>query len=54
MRWMNLEPITQSEVRQREKEILYINECIYMESRKIVTIALYVRQQKTQMYRTVF
>jgi len=25
MRWMNLEPIVQSEVSQKEKHILYIN-----------------------------
>ena len=29
MRWMNLEPIIQSEVSQREKQILYINTYIY-------------------------
>ena len=32
MRWMNLEPVVQSEVSQREKQILYIN--AYMESKK--------------------
>ena len=35
MRWMNLEPIIQSEVRQKEKE-KYCILCIYMESRKMV------------------
>ena len=29
MRWMNLEPIIQSEVSQREKQILYINTYIW-------------------------
>ena len=29
MRWMNLEPIIQSEVSQKEKEILYINTYIW-------------------------
>ena len=29
MRWMNLEPIVQSEVSQKEKEILYINTCVW-------------------------
>ena len=38
MRWMKL-PIIQSEVSQKEKHI-------YMEFRKLVTITLYVRQQK--------
>ena len=31
VRWMNLEPVVQSEVSQREKQILYIN--AYMESK---------------------
>ena len=39
MRWMKLKPIIQREVSQREKH-QYSN----MESRKMVTIALYVRQ----------
>ena len=45
MRWMKLEPIIQSEVSQKEKHqysILTQN----MEFRKMVTITLYVRQQK--------
>ena len=29
MRWMNLEPVIQSEVSQREKEISYVNAYIY-------------------------
>ena len=29
MRWMNLEPVIQSEVSQREKQILYINTHIW-------------------------
>ena len=33
LRWMNLEPVTQSEVSQREQ--------IYMESRKMVLITLF-------------
>ena len=33
MRWMNLEPITQSEVSQKEKDKY---QCIYMESRKMI------------------
>ena len=31
MRWMNLEPITQSEVSQKEKLVLYISTHIYIE-----------------------
>ena len=34
MRWMNLEPIIQSEVRERKINIIF--QCIYMESRKMV------------------
>ena len=41
MRWMKLEPIIQSEVSQKEK-----HPYIYMEFRKMVTMTLYVRQQK--------
>ena len=43
MRWMKLEPIIQSEVSQREK---HQYSCIYMEFRKMVTMTLYLRQQK--------
>ena len=45
MRWMKLEPIIQSEVNQKEKHQYSILR-IYMEFRKMVTITLYVRQQK--------
>ena len=51
MRWMNLEPITQSEERQKEKEIVYINECIYMESRKIVLMDLFAGKQWRHRFR---
>ena len=48
MRWMKLEPIIQSEASQKEKHrysiLIYIY--IYMEFRKMVTMTLYVRQQK--------
>ena len=53
MRWMNLEPIIQSEVSQKEKHQYSILTHIYG-IRKMVTINLYARQQKRQMYRTVF
>ena len=44
MRW-KLEPITQSEASQIEKH-QYSYDCTYMEFRKMVTMTLYVRQQK--------
>ena len=53
MRWMKLEPIIQSEVSQKEKH-QYSILTIYMEFREMVMITLYARQQKRQMYRTVF
>ena len=56
MRWMKLEPIIQSEVSQKKKtSIQYINlvNSIYrvLEFRKMVTMALYLRQQKRQRYK---
>ena len=42
---MKLEPIIQSEVSQKEKH-QYSILIIYMEFRKMVTMTLYVRQQK--------
>ena len=47
MRWMELEPIIQSEVSQKEKQ----QKCIYMEFIKMVTITLYARQQKRLRYK---
>ena len=44
MRWTKLEPILKSEVSQKEKH--QYSECIYMEFRKMVTMTLYMRQQK--------
>ena len=38
VRWTNLELVIQSKVSQ--KKILYINACIYMESRKMILINL--------------
>ena len=46
MRWMKLEPTIQSEVSQKEKHQYNILMHIYMEFRKMVTMALYVGQQK--------
>ena len=40
MRWVQLEPIIQSEVSQKEKH-QYSILCIYMEFRKMVMITLY-------------
>ena len=45
MRWTKLEPIIQSEVSQKE-EYQYSILMHIMEFRKMVTITLYVRQQK--------
>ena len=44
MRWMNLEPIIQSEVSQKEKDIYCILTHIY-ESRKMVLKNLFTGQQ---------
>ena len=46
MRWMKLEPITQSEASQKEKHQHSILTHIYMEFRKMVMMTLLVRQQK--------
>ena len=45
MRWMNLEPIIQSEVSQKEKYKYHILVYIYMKSRKMVMINLSTGQQ---------
>ena len=42
MRWMKLKHIIQSEVSQKENTNT-VQECIYMEFRKMVTLTLYVR-----------
>ena len=55
MRWMKLEPIIQSEVSQKEKHQYSISvhvyeifsACIW----KMVTMALYMRQQKRHRYK---
>ena len=46
MRWMNLEPIIQNEVSQKEKHQYSIRTYIYMQFRKMVMMTLYARQQK--------
>ena len=45
MRWMDLEPVIQSEVSQKEKHQYSILMNIY-EFRKMATMTLYARQQK--------
>ena len=45
MRWMNLGPIIQSEVSQKEKDKYRILTHIYMESRKMVLKNLFTGQQ---------
>ena len=44
MRWMKLEPVIRSEVRNLKKTNT-VYQCIYMECRKMVTTTLYARQQ---------
>ena len=51
MRWMKLEPITQSEVSQKEKHQYSILTHIYGKYRKMVTMTLYVRQSKQKRHR---
>ena len=48
MRWMNLEPIIQSEVSQKEKEKYHILRNVYMESRKMVLNNLFAGHQKSK------
>ena len=45
MRWMNLEPIIQSEVSQKEKYKCRILKHIYMESKKMALMNLFSGQQ---------
>ena len=51
MRWMNLEPIIQSKVSQKEKEKYHILTHIYTESRKMVLKNLLIRQQWRNRHR---
>ena len=44
MRWMNLEPIIQSEVSKKEKNKYHILTYIYMESRKMILMNLFAGQ----------
>ena len=50
MGWMNLEPIIQSEVSQKEKDKYHILS-IYTESRKMVLKNLFAGQQWTNRHR---
>ena len=51
MRWMNLEPIIQSEVSQKEKDKYHILMHIYIESKKIVLKSLLTGQQWRNRHR---
>ena len=51
MRWINLEPLIQSEVSQKEKNKYHILTYIYMESRKMVLINLFAGQQWRNRHR---
>ena len=46
MRWMNLQPIIQSDVSQKEKDKYCILTYIYMESVKVVLMILHAGQQR--------
>ena len=50
MRWMNLEPIIQSEVSQKEKDKYHILIPV-MESRKVVLKNLFTGQQRRNRHR---
>ena len=46
VRWMNLEPLTDSEVSQKEKnKYCILMHILYMESRKIVLLNLFAGQE---------
>ena len=51
MKWMNLEPITQSEVSQKEKDKYRILMHIYIESIKMVLKNLFTGQQWRNRHR---
>ena len=51
MRWMNLEPIIQREVSQKEKDKYRILTYIYMKSRKMVLKNLFTGQQCRNRHR---
>ena len=51
MRWMNLEPIIQSEVSQKEKDKYCVLTHISMESRKMLVTILCARQQRRHRHK---
>ena len=51
MRWINLEPITQREVSQKEKDKYCILTHIYMESRKMVLKNLFTGEKWRNRHR---
>ena len=51
VRWMNLEPVIQNEVSQREKNKYYLLTYIYMETRKMVLTELFAGQESKPRHR---
>ena len=51
MRWMNLNPIAQDEVSQKEKDKYHVLMLIYMESRKVVMMNLFAGQQRRHRHK---
>ena len=51
MRWMNLEPVIQREVSQKEKDKYHILTHIYMETRKMVLKNSFTGQQRRNRHR---
>ena len=47
IRWMDLETVLQSEVSQKEKQILYANKCIWNHTKKMVLMNLVAGQEYT-------
>ena len=57
MRWMNLKPITQSEVSRKETNTVYyciyicVCVCVCVEFRKMIPMILYIGQQRKHRYK---
>ena len=43
LRWMNLEPVIPNKISQKKRNNIY--QCLYMESRKVVLMTLFVGQE---------
>ena len=52
MKWMSLEPVTQNEESQKEKDKYHLLIYIYVESRKMVLKDLFAEQQWRNRQRT--